>query len=295
MQLQTQAEALRHAAPLAYYNLRDSTQADSTVTDTEDVDSTESDASVDSAEVTEAVVHHKWKAQAKTVFSTQKQHDGVDLSGNAPTGDFSLKLSHESGLYASVTGTQRFGSTAEYQQTTISGGYTFSAADWCDLSADLTLNRFPNDTINALASNPVIMSFAADFYPDFMDISLSLDHYFGVPSANYLSLVLAKTYVLDKAERFTLTPGFSIAYSSSKYKYKGVKLSGTLNVKGISSTSIDLYADYNLGSGFSLSLDPTILISFQRDLLKVLKGNTNALSKSTQLVVIAGLRYNLRF
>ncbi len=254
------------------------------------VDSTEVEETVDSSETEPS---KPWRVSIKAQCSSLNERKGVDLGGNAPTLELSARVMHDIGAYVSFCGTERLSSPLFYQQSTLSAGYSYDYSDNISLSADASVYGYPNDSVNALAGSPASLSLALDVAGKGLDYGFSLDHYFGNPVANYLTAAVSHDFSIGEEEALSLTPCLSLTYGSTKYKLK--KLNTEKTVRGLSAATIDLYASYRLGGGFTLSADPTLVVSFQKDLLKVFKGNLNATSKVTQFLIVASLRYSYSF
>ncbi len=242
---------------------------------------------------TSNAAHTVWKCSAKAQVSSMSQRAGIDLSANKPTSSLMLKLQHDIGVYASVEGVERLSSPLLYQQTTLRAGYVYSASDEWDLSADVSLFRYPSDTLNALAGSTAALSLSADYSGDMVDCSTSLDHYFGNPASTFLSVDVSHTFVFGEQQDFSLSPDLQVCVGADKYHIKKLNLTKTL--RGLNSVSIDCYANYRLGSGFSIGADPMLLFSFQKDLLKVIKGDANATTRATQFLIVCTLMYRYSF
>lgn len=235
-----------------------------------------------------------WSIQARTVLSSQKQRAGVDLSGSQMTLDGGLRLGHTAGPYADVVGTQRLGASGVYQQTAITGGYTLSLSDAWDLSGDVTLYRYPNDSVNALAQSPASLSLSADWAGEEWEAGVSLERFLGTNTFTYLNGSAGYTVFLRDDASIFVTPSACVTLASSTYTRKTTGKSVKTRFS-LSSVVIDVFINADIGAGFSLFADPTLMISYQKDLLKVLRGSANAVTRSFQPLVTLGLRYTLRF
>ena len=266
----------------------DSVEAD----DTKD----SSDAGTDSVTVPEEepAPLPPWSIQARTVLSSQQQRAGVDLSGSQMTLDGGLRLGHTAGPYADVVGTQRLGASAVYQQTSITGGYALSLSDAWDLSGDVTVYRYPNDSVNALAQSPASLSLSADWGGEEWEAGVSLERFLGTNTFTYLSGSTGYTFFLRDDASIFVTPSASVTFASSTYTRKNTGRSIRTRFS-LSVIVIDVFFNADIGAGFSLFADPTLMISYQKDLLKVLRGSANAVTRSFQPLVTMGLRYTVRF
>ncbi len=235
-----------------------------------------------------------WSIQARTVLSSQQQRAGVDLSGSQMTLDGGLRLGHTAGPYADVVGTQRLGASAVYQQTSITGGYTLSLSDAWDLSGDVTVYRYPNDSVNALAQSPASLSLSADWGGEEWEAGVSLERFLGTNTFTYLSGSTGYTFFLRDDASIFVTPSASVTFASSTYTRKNTGRSIRTRFS-LSVIVIDVFFNADIGAGFSLFADPTLMISYQKDLLKVLRGSANAVTRSFQPLVTMGLRYTVRF
>ncbi len=235
-----------------------------------------------------------WSIQARTVLSSQQQRAGVDLSGSQMTLDGGLRLGHTAGPYADVVGTQRLGASAVYQQTSITGGYTLSLSDAWDLSGDVTVYRYPNDSVNALAQSPASLSLSADWGGEEWEAGVSLERFLGTNTFTYLSGSTGYTFFLRDDASIFVTPSASVTFASSTYTRKNTGRSIRTRFS-LSVIVIDVFFNADIGAGFSLFADPTLMISYQKDLLKVLRGSANAVTRSFQPGLTRGLRYTVRF
>jgi hypothetical protein len=58
---------------------------------------------------------------------------------------------------------------------------------------------------------------------------------------------------------------------------------------------MDVFVNTEIGYGFSVFADPMLVISYQKDLLKFIRGSASAVSKSILPLLTAGLRYTVRW
>ncbi|MFM7773363.1 MAG: hypothetical protein ACKO9V_00795 [Candidatus Kapaibacterium sp.] len=235
-----------------------------------------------------------WSLQARSVLSSQKQRAGVDLSGSQVTVDGGLRLGHASGAYADVVGTRRLGADGLYQQTAITGGYSLSLSDAWDLTGDVTLYRYPNDSVNALAQSPASFSLSADWAGEEWEAGVSVERFLGTNTFTYLTGSTGYTVFLTDDASVFVTPAASVSFASSTYIRKATGRSVRSRVS-LSAIVLDVFVNADIGAGFSLFADPTLMISNQKDLLKVLRGSANAVERTLQPLLTIGLRYSLRF
>lgn len=243
----------------------------------------------DTADTTAEEPPKPWSLSLRSNYRTSHVRKGVELSGNAPTMDGGFSLSHDIGISFSMTGTERLGKNGFYQQTFFNLGYSYEAKQWLELSADLSFYDYPNDTLNPLAGTNASFSLAAAMDAGWFDIDLTFDRYFGSDAANYLSFDFSKYIGFGEDEDFSIMPSAGICFTSFELQTlrlvtkKGNTVSKTKKVRGLSSLSGDIAISYYLGKGFSLSLDPMLLIAFQQDV--------NSKSRKAQLLITAGVRY----
>ena len=256
-----------------------------------DADNGNADANADddSDPPLDTIPAKKWTLTSRTTFKNNSFRNGVDLSDGNSTLDVGFKISHSVGAYASVTGTQRLGSDALYQQTVVATGYSYSAADWCDLSADIYYYKYPNDSINALAGSSTTLSLSADFYTSILDFGLYYDRYFGNDQASFITLGASHDFEIDKDGDLTLSPSFSM--SLTKYEIARPLKKDVLKTRWLkSSLSFDVYCDYYIGKNFFLSFDPMILVPYDVNLLK-----KNTKTGEPMFIASLGLRYIYKF
>lgn len=236
----------------------------------------------------------QWNVQARTVLSTVKQRAGVDLSGSQTTLDGGLRLAHTIGAYLDVVGTRRMGSNGLYQQTAFTGGYTLSLSDSWDLTGDFTIYKYPNDSVNALAQSPASLSLSADWAGDEWEAGVCLERFLGTNTFTYLTGSTGYTFFLSGDASVFCTPSIGVTFGSSTTTRRNSGRTFRSRMS-LSSIVIDAFVNADIGAGFSVFADPTLMISYQKDLLKVLRGSANAVTRTLQPLVTLGLRYTLRF
>lgn len=235
-----------------------------------------------------------WSAQLRGVFSSQQQRAGVDLSGNQVTADAGLRLAHDIGLYLEYVGTRRLGSGGMLQQNTFSGGYSYDVSDQWSLSADVSIYRYPNDSVNALAQSPASLSLSADWGGEEWEAGLCFERFFGTTKFNYLTGSIGRSFFIDEESSFFATPSLSVTFASSTFKPRNPARPPRTSFS-LSAIVMDVFVNTEIGYGFSVFADPMLVISYQKDLLKVIRGSASAVSKSILPLLTAGLRYTVRW
>ena len=127
-----------------------------------------------------------------------------------------------------------------------------------------------------------------------VDVSASYDRYFGDGTAVYVGASVSGWYVIGDV---TFLPSVEVSFISqevtlNRLRSPGVGLGGsqraskssTVSLTGLSGITFDLLANYNLGSGFAISLDPMYVIS-----------KAEISSRTHQFLWIAGVRYSVDF
>lgn len=251
-------------------------------------------AGMESKESDEPEPQTKWNVQARSVLSTVKQRAGVDLSGSQTTLDGGLRLAHTIGAYLDVVGTRRMGSNGFYQQTAFTGGYTLSLSDSWDLTGDFTIYKYPNDSVNALAQSPASLSLSADWAGDEWEAGVCLERFLGTNTFTYLTGSTGYTFFLSGDASVFCTPSIGVTFGSSTTTRRN-SVRTFRDRMSLSSIVIDAFVNADIGAGFSVFADPTLMISYQKDLLKVLRNSAIAVTRTLQPLVTLGLRYTLRF
>jgi hypothetical protein len=244
---------------------------------------------------TDTIPETKWRLSLRSSLRTNQVQNGVALSNNQPVLDIGARLSHDIGLYASVTGTRRLGENGFYQQTNLMAGYMVSATNWLDLSFDYMRFMYANDLVNPLAGAQQALSFTASFYTPVVDIDISADRYFGTDKVNYLTLYLSR--FISLTDDFTIIPGASIGATS--FEIESIRkrpradkpLVKTQTVRGLSAITGDITFSYNLGKSFTLTYNPMLLFAFQPDVITIKSGS----SFTSQLIHTLGLRYLIKW
>jgi len=225
----------------------------------------------------------QWTVSARTNIMTSQIRSGVELSNNQPTGDFGMKVSHAIGLNGGFKMVRRLGTNGFHQQTNYSIGYDYELSDALSLSADYTYYKYPNADVNPLASTTSSLSLSASLDAKIVYVDFNIDRYFGTDPANFFSIDVSQFFLVGKEELLSIAPNLDISLTSFTYKTKN---NGIKTIRGLSSISLDVMFGYNLGNGFSISADPMLLQTIQRDLL--------IKSKQLQFVITAGIRYKLK-
>ncbi|MBS1537926.1 MAG: hypothetical protein JST20_09275 [Bacteroidetes bacterium] len=283
-------------------NVFDSTDIDSVVID-EDSTETESDTTttlspsndddsllneIDSTDEADTL-EPKWSVTAGVNYKSQQQKNGVDLSAGKPVIGSSLDISHEIGLAFSINSSHRIENGGlQYQDLTYGINYTYSASNWVDLAVDYNRYHFASDSLNALSAQTSSLSLTADFYIKKLILDLSLDHYFGTDKQTYLSL---SGIMLLHYKNLNIAPMLSISAVSYEIAKKRVKVNPkttqatTKNTISLSSIVASISLRYPLIWGISATLSPSFIYSPIADLS----------SKRSQIIVTAGLSYNIDF
>ncbi|MBL7998646.1 MAG: hypothetical protein JNL32_08430 [Candidatus Kapabacteria bacterium] len=233
----------------------------------------------------------KWTLSARSSIMSNQFRNGVQVSNNQPTLTGGLRVTHSAGAYGSITGTRRLGANGFYQQTNLLAGYTYSAADYCDLYADYTYFIYPNDDVNLFATATSLISAGASFYTPVMDIDVILDRYLGTDDASFVTLNFSRYIGIGEDEDLSVSPMFSVSVTRFEVTTARAK---RLNLPaqqkwGLSSVSLDAAVNYALGKGFSASLDPMYLITF------IGVNPAKASNRTSQFVITAGMRYAFKF
>ena len=252
----------------------------------------------DSVEVSEEETESlpPWSAQIRTVVATVKQRAGIDISGgNGMTIDAGARVGHRSGVSLDMVGTRRAGSSNPYQQTALTLGYTGALSDEFDLTVDGTLYSYPNDSVSAFAQSPASFSFAIDWSGEVWEAGFSADRYIGTNAITNLTTSIGRTFYIGElfsAQEYDVfvAPSLSVSASKTSSARKNKMVS---NGFGISAIVLDVFINAKLGYGFSFFADPGVLFSYQKDLVKVLRGNASAVGRSTQVLLSLGLRWDV--
>ena len=267
---------------------------DSSSSEEADLDSLET---MDSISTDTTVVEEPmppWSAQVRGVLSTFKQRAGVDISGSSVTLDGGARISHRSGLSLDVVTTRRPGSNVQFQQTAFSLGYAVSLSDEYDFSVDGTLYRYPNDSVNAFAQSPASLSMAVDWTGEEWDAGFGIDRFIGTNSFTYVNFSAGRTFYAGSAvslpdDDLFISPSLGVTAAKTTSARKN-KATGSF---GLSSIMFDVFVNARLSQSISLFIDPGVLLTYQRDLLKVLRGNAASASKATQFLLSIGIRWDL--
>ncbi|MFN8367943.1 MAG: hypothetical protein U0Y96_11985 [Candidatus Kapaibacterium sp.] len=226
----------------------------------------------------------KWSLSLKSNIMTSQIRNGVDLSENNPTGDLGFKINHANGLHGGIKGVRRLGTNGFYQQTNIALGYDYEYSESLSFSADYTYYRYPNPDVNPLASTTSSLSLSASLDAKVVYVDFCFDRYLGTDPANFFSIDVSQFFLVGKEELLSIAPNFDISFTSFKFTNKNKV---TKTIRGVSSISLDVMFGYDIGKGFSISADPMLLQTVQRDL--VIK------TKQLQLVFTAGIRYKFKW
>lgn len=234
-------------------------------------------------------IEPKWSVSAGVNFRNQQQKNGVDLSGGKPVIGSSLDIGHEIGLGLSFNSTHRLENGVKFQDLSYGLSYTYSVAEWMDLSADFTRYKYSSDTVNALAAQTGSVTLTADFYYKKLIIDVSVDRYLGTSDKQtYFSLA---GLLLVRYKDLRITPMVSVSAVSYEIDTKRTKIKKntvqTVTKKALSLSSVmaSVSLKYPLVSGISASFTPAIIYSPLDDLA----------SDRLQITATVGVSYSVDF
>lgn len=234
-------------------------------------------------------IEPKWSVIAGMNFRNQQQKNGVDLSGGKPVIGSSLDIGHEIGLELSFNSTHRIENSLKFQDLSYGLNYTYSVAEWMDLSVDFTRYKYSSDTVNALAAQTGSVSLTADFYYKKLIIDVSVDRYLGTTDKQtYFSLA---GLLLVRYKDLRITPMVSISAVSYEIDTKRTKVKKntvqavTKKAFSLSSVMASISLKHPLAWGISASFTPAIIYSPLDDLA----------SERLQVTATVGVSYSVDF
>ncbi|MGB2868614.1 MAG: hypothetical protein WBD36_09195 [Bacteroidota bacterium] len=233
-----------------------------------------------------------WNLSVRSRYQSTNISRGVDLSEGQPAWGYGLLLIHESGFSGNTGATVWSGKT---QNWFVGIGFEYDLNDLISISLDYTHTRYQNDSLNTVANLSNILTFDATLDLDIVDLSVSYDRYFGDGTAAYFGASVSGWF---RTGDFTFLPSVDLSFVSqdvtvsrlSSKKGPGLSAgqqsskSSTVSLTGMSGITLDLLTSYNLGKGFSVSLDPMYVIS-----------KAEISTRTHQFLWIVGLRYSIDF
>jgi hypothetical protein len=212
-----------------------------------------------------------WTLLAGANIRTRQTQQGIDISGK-PVFAQNLNLSHESGFGASLGASQLLG-TARFQSFSAGVDYTYSAADWLDLTAGYNYYRYATDTNNPLSGLSNSVSLGAGMLFGSLLFDVTYERGFGDDRVDYLS---ATALTSSQFGDLTVTPLLSAVYASYEIEttrarslkdlLKGKGSSSKSTISGLNSVIANLGFSYALTPKFSLTAAPTLLYTPQESL-----------------------------
>ncbi len=232
-----------------------------------------------------------WTVSLRSRVKTAELKRGVDISGDQGTLGFGATLVHTSGWNGSVStisGLQTKGTLS----TSFGLGYDYSVTDAFSIAVDFSHTTYSSDSLNAVASLNNSLSIGLDYDFDVVDLSFSLERFFGASPATYGGIDISTSLDFDK---LIIIPSLDVSFvsqtvdvtkiSSQKGKHSGTLTSPPQSIAGLSGIAVDAIVTYALGWGVSLSSNPMLTYSAQSDLSV----------RSLTFSITAGIKYSLSF